>query len=1071
MPPLSTAPTRLTGCADTIPELGVTRQFDFGQFIELYQAAPTTPAPGQLPTPVRIVLDTAGTLGQEAKSSGGVQQARSPLKAQKTSSDAEAPQQEQQASLARLLESGSAAQVRVLEAQLGNLNTLEENYEISISGKVYRLDIIDEVLPALRAGLVVDALASEVNNTNASPIMLRLTPSFTDVSLSDKQLLAVLAGQDIKVGERSYKPLLDAAAVRVLREGGTVLTSAALKNGKALPVRLAPANQGKPLAGNFEIHDLDGFLAAPVIPNRQGKGLPLNLNPNHVESLINKGSANVLLGSDKVSLTVVRPGEAKSDALDPRLVQGLKGLITIKPPGMDWTTYLNKLKQKDGFFVTPWKEGKRPQWFIADSNNNTSTTNTPSGNNSGNNATTPGFNDLVEPRLPTKTGLPVAVFVPWRQEWTLNGFSRGNLLQSLALAPQEELTLQVFSWERRSRTLEQSSETDTEQSTEFSQSTRDTEDVFREMVSKRDFAWQVSGSIDASYGLGTATINVQARGGVSDTQSIQQTVKNSSQSVKESTLKASSRVRTKRVTRITQTVEQGREERTTRIIRNPNQCHTLTMDFFETLAHYTITLSFQPDRLRLVVLIPNPIQIGDFTSEVVRRNESSLREALLEPALAAGFDACRMVAAYQEAKRLLAEQEAEVVKLDELATQRADPPPGGSNMPSPAEQQAAELGRITEQMIKALKTIRSNANIDVAMSAIASKDPNKVSVTEAARRNGQYWLFINLCAAKFPALLTALEEVASGSGGATYADKAQRLLSVLPKPDAPTNLGNLTQLSDQEKEQSGLAAKIQAQPGYIFWDWGFWTSNLKNESLYTPNDAGLAGLADQLARAYQEWQAKQTQGEAMKSADVAKTEAEGRQGKASTDDKLAMAFPLDELAHAWERQKILLAHFNDHKDHYNYALFQSLPVTEQASRIVAVSDGKLNVGMFEPRVVAMSGRSLAVPLTPLATSDLSTFVAGLRTTLTTAFNSAALTPDTVVLPTPGVSVATRLGACTGCEEYIETARGHELVRLDALARQEKAEAQRREALLDKKILDPFVAPSSGLDVNLNQIPG
>ena len=54
----------------------------------------------------------------------------------------------------------------------------------------------------------------------------------------------------------------------------------------------------------------------------------------------------------------------------------------------------------------------------------------------------------------------------------------------------EQVTMQVSSWERRSRSLEQSSETDVDQQTDVTQSTRDTEDVFKEMIAKRDFAWQ-----------------------------------------------------------------------------------------------------------------------------------------------------------------------------------------------------------------------------------------------------------------------------------------------------------------------------------------------------------------------------------------------------------------------------------------------------------------------------------------------------------------------------------------------------------------------------------------------------
>jgi hypothetical protein len=48
--------------------------------------------------------------------------------------------------------------------------------------------------------------------------------------------------------------------------------------------------------------------------------------------------------------------------------------------------------------------------------------------------------------------------------------------------------------------------------------------------------------------------------------------------------------------------------------------------------------------------------------------------------------------------------------------------------------------------------------------------------------------------------------------------------------------------------------------------------------------------------------------------------------------------------------------------------------------------------------------------------------------------------STVLLPTPGMSIESRLGRCTGCEEYIERTRAIELRRLSAVADQAQYEA-------------------------------
>ena len=248
---------------------------------------------------------------------------------------------------------------------------------------------------------------------------------------------------------------------------------------------------------------------------------------------------------------------------------------------------------------------------------------------------------------------------------------------------------------------------------------------------------------------------------------------------------------------------------------------------------------------------------------------------------------------------------------------------------------------------------------------------------------------------------------------------------------------------------------------------------MKEEGLFTSNDAGLAGLAEQLQKALLEWETKKVQGSALKNQDVARTEAEGRQDKATTEDRLSMAFPLEELARALEREKVLRDHLTEHREFYNYALFLALPPAEQALRIVEATSGSLPIGLFEPRVVAMNGSRLAVPLAPTAaTPKLNEFVTKLRNSLTAVFQDTLKDVDTTVLPTPGVSVATRLGDCSGCEEYIEKARRVEIRRLSAIARQEMWEATRRERLIGAENYEDFnrPAPSVKLEVENTTAP-
>jgi hypothetical protein len=54
----------------------------------------------------------------------------------------------------------------------------------------------------------------------------------------------------------------------------------------------------------------------------------------------------------------------------------------------------------------------------------------------------------------------------------------------------------------------------------------------------------------------------------------------------------------------------------------------------------------------------------------------------------------------------------------------------------------------------------------------------------------------------------------------------------------------------------------------------------------------------------------------------------------------------------------------------------------------------------------------------------------------------------VLLPTPGMAIESRLGKCSGCEDYLERSRAIELRRLSAVADKEEHEAARLKARLD-----------------------
>jgi hypothetical protein len=279
------------------------------------------------------------------------------------------------------------------------------------------------------------------------------------------------------------------------------------------------------------------------------------------------------------------------------------------------------------------------------------------------------------------------------------------------------------------------------------------------------------------------------------------------------------------------------------------------------------------------------------------------------------------------------------------------------------------------------------------------------------------------------------------------------------------SLVKFADVSNADKEWAGLGNAIMQVFGTGTMGWANGACLAAN--LYTANDAGLAGLVDTLWIAYKAYLAKQSEGAFTQEKDVAIATAQATQEKLSTADKLAMAFPLDELASAREREEALRDHLTAHKDHYSFALFQGLSPAEQSQYI---EQSGLEVGTFEPRVLAISGPQLAVPLAPPPEGSLRTFIEGLRKSFASAFGSTADAPDSFIFPTPGLTINSRLGKCTACEDFIEDSRTIELRRLSAVADSAEHEASRRAARIKAEDLSEFVVENTALRVSVDRAP-
>ena len=177
--------------------------------------------------------------------------------------------------------------------------------------------------------------------------------------------------------------------------------------------------------------------------------------------------------------------------------------------------------------------------------------------------------------------------VQYRQEWRHEGFTLGELISSLSLLPNEELTLEVSSWQRTRKEVQEELTEEERKQYERELKRTDEESVATEAMANNGWSLSATGSVN--YGP------VSASGSASATGSLEQRTQQAERHVTEETTKATNQVSLRRAVRMTQSAEAGSESRTTRRIKNPNGCHTVTFNFFQIVKLFDVQLRLLND--------------------------------------------------------------------------------------------------------------------------------------------------------------------------------------------------------------------------------------------------------------------------------------------------------------------------------------------------------------------------------------------------------------------------------------------------------------------------------------------
>jgi hypothetical protein len=597
-----------------------------------------------------------------------------------------------------------------------------------------------------------------------------------------------------------------------------------------------------------------------------------------------------------------------------------------------------------------------------------------------------------------------ALYLPYAQAWELLGYSRGTLLNSVSLAPQEESTIEIFSWERMKRTREDTLGVDRESAHEVAFTDKDTREVLKEVTKDSSFTFHAGLEVQVPVG----DVPVGGSVEVETKDSLRDVSRSTQQTVNEAVRKASVRMKTSRQTKITESEEVGRETKVTRKLRNPNVCRTLNIDMFEILANYRVTTTLLHERIRLCVLVPIPISM-EVNRQFLLAHEGALQRALLSSAYASGFEAARLLATWQ--------------RLCEVKCAPPCPceqPPGGPGSDDPAVVAARQQVEAAAGAVAASINAVNGATPEDLCALACFERAGTDADWAAAKLLFHRWLYgklMDLIASRWWAACRLFAQDTDRSPQA-----AERFL--LEANAQPADLFNLALLAIRF---IGTAASIV---NTLIAE-GCWNILVLITNIAF-NDAGLDGTVSQLRSAVAAYRAAVDA--------VRNPPAQQPPGDAQAQAP-APEFPPQDLAKALVDEAALMAHIDGNAAYYRFAIWQALAPSDRATLLAG--QGNL-MSFLEPEVLGYSGTKIALPFRLGADAEVAEWFEG--NVRDNPGLKEAPEPFAITLQTPGVMTETRLGQCDACEDFILQSRNLDLQQkaAEVLAAQQRAEQEKLE---------------------------
>src|SRR5215469_10716723 len=215
--------------------------------------------------------------------------------------------------------------------------------------------------------------------------------------------------------------------------------------------------------------------------------------------------------------------------------------------------------------------------------------------------------------------------ITFQQEWWDLGFSLGDLLYSIPLAPGEETNIATVDWRRqdyakRNTTLDESS---------FQDTTISRDQAIDEVVNMNSDKHVCDGTVGGGLGISYGCLSIGASGQYSEMHGTSAASSQAQTNINDRIHQASITTRQTKAYSVVETTQQEQATVSTRVIRNHNHCHTITFQYFEVLRQFRIsTQAIDVRPVLFVPFLPTP-----FTTNEVLNYGYILRRGLIDTTL------------------------------------------------------------------------------------------------------------------------------------------------------------------------------------------------------------------------------------------------------------------------------------------------------------------------------------------------------------------------------------------------------------------------------------------------------